>query len=137
PGVARGEARDLRALAVDGAVRPAHGDAVGAGGAHHHSLDEGLAADQELGLWVRGHDWVDQNAIGMGCRPAPRARGRAAAGAPGGVAAVWRGAEWRERGGTPSTRPAASSSFCLPVKNGWQALQTSRRISFFVEWVSN
>ncbi len=28
-------------------------------------------------------------------------------------------------------------SFCLPVKNGWQALQISSRSSSFVEWVSN
>ena len=35
-----------------------------------------------------------------------------------------------------STRPAVSISFCLPVKNGWHALQISRRSSFFVEWVS-
>ena len=34
-----------------------------------------------------------------------------------------------------STRPATSSSRCLPVKKGWQAEQISRRISFFVDRV--
>jgi hypothetical protein len=36
-----------------------------------------------------------------------------------------------------STRPAVSTSFCLPVKNGWQAEQMSVWISAFVERVSN
>src|SRR5688572_20427526 len=35
-----------------------------------------------------------------------------------------------------STRPAVSISFCLPEKNGWHALQISRRTSSLVEWVS-
>src|SRR5207247_10611189 len=34
-----------------------------------------------------------------------------------------------------STRPAASMSFCLPVKTGWQLEQISRRSSFLVERV--
>ena len=34
-----------------------------------------------------------------------------------------------------STRPAASRSRCLPVKNGWQLEQISSRSSFFVERV--
>src|SRR4029078_38515 len=35
-----------------------------------------------------------------------------------------------------STRPAVSTSFCLPVKNGWQAEQISTcRSPFFVERV--
>jgi len=34
-----------------------------------------------------------------------------------------------------STRPATSRSRCLPVKNGWQLEQISRRISFFVSGV--
>ena len=33
------------------------------------------------------------------------------------------------------TRPPESISFCWPVKNGWQALQMSTRISDFVERV--
>jgi hypothetical protein len=36
-----------------------------------------------------------------------------------------------------STRPAVSISFCLPVKNGWQALQMSVWISAIVERVWN
>jgi hypothetical protein len=40
---------------------------------------------------------------------------------------------WRKR----STRPAVSTSFCLPVKNGWQLAQMSRWISCCVERVSN
>jgi hypothetical protein len=40
---------------------------------------------------------------------------------------------WRKR----STRPAVSISFCLPVKNGWQAAQMSVWISAFVERVWN
>ena len=35
-----------------------------------------------------------------------------------------------------STRPPVSTSFCLPVKNGWQFEQISTRISLFVEAVS-
>src|SRR6185437_14848712 len=36
-----------------------------------------------------------------------------------------------------STRPAVSTSFCLPVKNGWQAEQISRTMSpLWVERVS-
>jgi hypothetical protein len=38
---------------------------------------------------------------------------------------------WRKR----STRPAVSISFCLPVKNGWQAEQMSVWISAWVERV--
>jgi hypothetical protein len=38
---------------------------------------------------------------------------------------------WRKR----STRPAVSMSFCLPVKNGWQAAQMSVWISACVERV--
>ncbi|MNC93063.1 hypothetical protein D3C83_96060 [compost metagenome] len=34
-----------------------------------------------------------------------------------------------------STRPSVSSSFCLPVKNGWQLEQISRWSSFLVERV--
>jgi hypothetical protein len=34
-----------------------------------------------------------------------------------------------------STRPAASISFCVPVKYGWQLEQISRRSSFLVERV--
>jgi hypothetical protein len=40
---------------------------------------------------------------------------------------------WRKR----STRPAVSMSFCLPVKNGWQAAQMSVWISAMVERVWN
>src|SRR5690606_9798972 len=40
---------------------------------------------------------------------------------------------WRKR----STRPAVSISFCLPVKNGWQAAQMSRWIWSLVERVWN
>src|SRR5690606_23780490 len=40
---------------------------------------------------------------------------------------------WRKR----STRPAVSISFCLPVKNGWQAAQMSRWISSLVDRVWN
>ena len=36
-----------------------------------------------------------------------------------------------------STRPAVSTSFCLPVKNGWQTLQMSVWISATVERVWN
>jgi len=36
-----------------------------------------------------------------------------------------------------STRPAVSTSFCLPVKNGWQTLQMSVWISAIVERVWN
>src|SRR2546422_10635101 len=36
-----------------------------------------------------------------------------------------------------STRPAVSTSFCLPVKNGWHFEQISRWISGFVERVLN
>ncbi len=37
-----------------------------------------------------------------------------------------------------STRPAVSTSFCLPVKNGWQAAQISTTMSpLCVERVSN
>src|SRR5271165_2520925 len=37
-----------------------------------------------------------------------------------------------------STRPAVSSSFCLPVKNGWQAEQISTLMSpLWVERVMN
>jgi hypothetical protein len=36
-----------------------------------------------------------------------------------------------------STRPAVSTSFCFPVKNGWQALQMSVWISATVERVWN
>ena len=36
-----------------------------------------------------------------------------------------------------STRPAESISFCLPVKNGWQAEQISTLRSVFVERVLN
>ena len=32
-------------------------------------------------------------------------------------------------------RPSVSSSFCLPVKNGWQLEQISRCSSGLVEWV--
>ena len=35
-----------------------------------------------------------------------------------------------------STRPPVSTSFCLPVKNGWHLEQISTRISPFVERVS-
>jgi hypothetical protein len=38
---------------------------------------------------------------------------------------------WRNR----STRPAVSTSFCLPVKKGWQAAQMSVWISACVERV--
>jgi hypothetical protein len=40
---------------------------------------------------------------------------------------------WRKR----STRPAVSISFCLPVKNGWQAEQMSVWISPMVDRVWN
>ena len=40
---------------------------------------------------------------------------------------------WRKR----STRPAVSTSRCLPVKNGWHSAQTSVWISAIVERVSN
>jgi hypothetical protein len=40
---------------------------------------------------------------------------------------------WRKR----STRPAVSMSFCLPVKNGWQAAQMSVWIAACVERVWN
>jgi hypothetical protein len=36
-----------------------------------------------------------------------------------------------------STRPAVSTSFCFPVKNGWQTLQMSVWISAWVERVWN
>jgi hypothetical protein len=36
-----------------------------------------------------------------------------------------------------STRPAVSTSFCFPVKNGWQTLQMSVWISAIVERVWN
>jgi hypothetical protein len=36
-----------------------------------------------------------------------------------------------------STRPAVSTSFCFPVKNGWQTLQMSVWISAMVERVWN
>jgi hypothetical protein len=36
-----------------------------------------------------------------------------------------------------STRPAVSSSFCLPVKNGWQLEQTSRWIASRTDRVWN
>jgi len=36
-----------------------------------------------------------------------------------------------------STRPAVSTSFCFPVKKGWQAEQMSVCISALVERVSN
>jgi hypothetical protein len=36
-----------------------------------------------------------------------------------------------------SMRPAVSTSFCLPVKNGWHAEQMSVWISAWVERVSN
>jgi hypothetical protein len=38
---------------------------------------------------------------------------------------------WRKR----STRPAVSTSFCLPVKNGWHCAQMSVWISAWVERV--
>jgi hypothetical protein len=40
---------------------------------------------------------------------------------------------WRKR----STRPAVSTSFCLPVKKGWQFEQMSVWISAVVERVTN
>ena len=36
-----------------------------------------------------------------------------------------------------STRPPASTSFCLPVKKGWHLEQISTLMSFLVERVSN
>ena len=36
-----------------------------------------------------------------------------------------------------SIRPALSTSFCVPVKNGWQAEQISTLISLTVERVVN
>jgi len=36
-----------------------------------------------------------------------------------------------------SMRPAVSTSFCLPVKKGWQFEQISTRISLAVERVTN
>jgi len=47
--------------------------------------------------------------------------------------AFWFWYFWRNR----STRPAVSTSFCLPVKYGWQALQMSVWISAWVERVTN
>jgi len=59
-----------------------------------------------------------------------RAAGLAGAGV--GWAAAWAYLRWKR-----STRPAVSTNFILPVKNGWQAAQISTRMAapFMVERV--
>ena len=53
------------------------------------------------------------------------------------LAAALPASDWANLRRKRSTRPAVSTSFCLPVKKGWQAEQISRTMSpLWVERVS-